>query len=237
MIPRRRSATGGRSRSSRRVRARPSCARTASRDCGRGHGRDDRGRGRSGRGGRRGRRRPRRAASRSSRRPTEGAARRRGPERRHRPRRRAAEHRSTDWDATFAVNLRAHFLIAREVLPKLGEGAALVFIGSVAGLQPGSRLPAYDASKAGLVGLCRHVALEGARQGVRANLRRARADRHAARPVGVTGSARRARRRRCRCGGRAPRGRSRPRPCSCCRTTRATSPARCCRSTAASTLI
>ncbi len=75
-----------------------------------------------------------------------------------------------DWDATFAVNLRAHFLIAREALPILGEGAALVFVGSVAGLQPGSGLPAYDASKAGLVGLCRHVALEGARQGVRANL-------------------------------------------------------------------
>jgi NAD(P)-dependent dehydrogenase (short-subunit alcohol dehydrogenase family) len=75
-----------------------------------------------------------------------------------------------DWDATFAVNLRAHFLIAREVLPKLDAESAIVFIGSVAGLQPGSRLPAYDASKAGLIGLCRHVALEGARQGVRANV-------------------------------------------------------------------
>jgi NAD(P)-dependent dehydrogenase (short-subunit alcohol dehydrogenase family) len=75
-----------------------------------------------------------------------------------------------DWDMTFAVNLRAHFLIAREVLPKLDAEASIVFIGSVAGLQPGSRLPAYDASKAGLIGLCRHVALEGARQGVRANV-------------------------------------------------------------------
>jgi len=75
-----------------------------------------------------------------------------------------------DWDLTFAVNLRAHFLVAREVVPQLGEGAALVFIGSVAGLQPGSGLPAYDASKAGLIGLCRHVALEGARRGVRANV-------------------------------------------------------------------
>ena len=43
-------------------------------------------------------------------------------------------------------------------------------VASVAGLQPGSRLPAYDASKAGLIGLCRHVALEGARRGVRANV-------------------------------------------------------------------
>jgi NAD(P)-dependent dehydrogenase (short-subunit alcohol dehydrogenase family) len=75
-----------------------------------------------------------------------------------------------DWDGTFAVNLRAHFLIARDALPRLAEGGAMVFISSVAGLQPGSRLPAYDASKAGLIGLCRHVALEGARRGVRANV-------------------------------------------------------------------
>jgi NAD(P)-dependent dehydrogenase (short-subunit alcohol dehydrogenase family) len=75
-----------------------------------------------------------------------------------------------DWDTTFAVNLRGHFLVAREALPHIDEGGAIVFIGSVAGLQPGSRLPAYDASKAGLIGLCRHVALEGARRGVRANV-------------------------------------------------------------------
>ncbi len=75
-----------------------------------------------------------------------------------------------DWDTTFAVNLRSHFLISQAALPRLAEGAAIVFISSVAGLQPGSRLPAYDSSKAGLLGLCRHVALEGARQGVRANV-------------------------------------------------------------------
>ena len=75
-----------------------------------------------------------------------------------------------DWDATFAVNIRSHFLVAREALPRLVEGASIVFVSSVAGLQPGSRLPAYDASKAGLSGLCRHVAVEGARRGVRANV-------------------------------------------------------------------
>ena len=40
----------------------------------------------------------------------------------------------------------------------------------MAGLQPGSRIPAYDASKAGLIGLNRHVALEGARRGIRSNV-------------------------------------------------------------------
>jgi NAD(P)-dependent dehydrogenase (short-subunit alcohol dehydrogenase family) len=74
------------------------------------------------------------------------------------------------WDRTFAVNLRAHFLIARAALPRLEPGAALVFISSVAALGPGSQLPSYDASKAGLAGLMRHVAYEGARRGVRANM-------------------------------------------------------------------
>ena len=75
-----------------------------------------------------------------------------------------------DWDTTMAVNLRGHFLVAREALPRLADGGSIVFISSVAGLQPGSRLPAYDASKAGLIGLARHVAIEGARRAIRANV-------------------------------------------------------------------
>lgn len=75
-----------------------------------------------------------------------------------------------DWDYTFAVNLRSHFLLAKAALPLLADGGALVFISSIAGLVPGSLMPAYDASKAGLLGLCRHVALEGARRGIRANV-------------------------------------------------------------------
>ncbi|MGH2684301.1 MAG: SDR family NAD(P)-dependent oxidoreductase, partial [Actinomycetota bacterium] len=77
---------------------------------------------------------------------------------------------ASDWDRTFDVNIRSHFLLARAGLPVLAEGASIVFISSVAGLKPGSRMPAYDASKAGLSGLCRHVAFEGARRGIRANV-------------------------------------------------------------------
>jgi NAD(P)-dependent dehydrogenase (short-subunit alcohol dehydrogenase family) len=75
-----------------------------------------------------------------------------------------------DWDATFAVNVRSHFLACKATLPLMPEGGSIVFIGSVAGLKPGSRIPAYDSSKAALAGLCRHVAAEGARRQVRANL-------------------------------------------------------------------
>ncbi len=75
-----------------------------------------------------------------------------------------------DWDLVLRVNLRSHFLCAREALPALRQTGSIIFIGSTAGLRPGSQIPAYDASKAGLVGLCRHTALEGARRGIRANL-------------------------------------------------------------------
>ena len=75
-----------------------------------------------------------------------------------------------DWDKTFALNLRAHFMLVRRALVTLSDNASIVFVGSVAGLRPGSRIPAYDASKAGLIGLSRHVAVEGARRGIRANV-------------------------------------------------------------------
>jgi NAD(P)-dependent dehydrogenase (short-subunit alcohol dehydrogenase family) len=75
-----------------------------------------------------------------------------------------------DWDRTFGLNLRAHFMLVRRALVTLPDHGSIVFVGSVAGLRPGSRIPAYDASKAGLIGLCRHVAVEGARRGIRANV-------------------------------------------------------------------
>ena len=78
--------------------------------------------------------------------------------------------KADEWDAVLGVNLRGPMLCCREALPKLAEGSSIVFISSIAGLVAGSRLPAYDASKAALGGLMRHVALEGSRKGVRANI-------------------------------------------------------------------
>ena len=75
-----------------------------------------------------------------------------------------------DWDLTLDVNLRAHFLISQLTIDRVTEAGSIVYISSVAGLKPGSRLPAYDASKAGLIGLARNVALEGARRKIRANV-------------------------------------------------------------------
>lgn len=75
-----------------------------------------------------------------------------------------------DWDRVFDLNVRSHFVACRTALPLLADDSSIVFVSSVAGLKPGSRIPAYDSSKAALAGLCRHVAFEGGRRGIRANV-------------------------------------------------------------------
>ena len=102
-----------------------------------------------------------------------------------------------EWDRTFDLNLRAHFLLVRRALVILPDGGSIVFIGSAAGLRPGSRIPAYDASKAGLIGLSRHVAVEGARRGIRANVLAPGLHRHAPGAGGLGGPSFARQRRRC----------------------------------------
>src|ERR1039458_7348628 len=70
----------------------------------------------------------------------------------------------------FPLNRRAHFLLVRRALVIMPDGGSIVFIGSAAGLRPGSRIPAYDASKAGLTALGPHVAIEGGRRGMRGDV-------------------------------------------------------------------
>ena len=77
---------------------------------------------------------------------------------------------AAQWDQTFAVNTRAHFLVAAAALEALEPGSAIVFISSAASLRAATGIPAYDASKAALLGICRQVAREGMARGIRANL-------------------------------------------------------------------
>lgn len=74
------------------------------------------------------------------------------------------------WDATFAVNTRAHFLTCAAALPVLVPCSSIVFISSAASLRAATGIPAYDASKAALLGICRQVAREGMARFIRANL-------------------------------------------------------------------
>jgi NAD(P)-dependent dehydrogenase (short-subunit alcohol dehydrogenase family) len=55
-------------------------------------------------------------------------------------------------------------------LQHLDDDGSVVLISSVASMKPGSRMPAYDSSKAALAGLCRHAAFEGRRRRVRVNV-------------------------------------------------------------------
>ena len=75
------------------------------------------------------------------------------------------------FDHVLAVNLRAPFLLAREVLPGMRERGfgRILFTSSVAAFTGGIVGPHYAASKAGLHGLTHHLAARVAHDGVTVN--------------------------------------------------------------------
>ncbi len=79
------------------------------------------------------------------------------------------------WQRTIDINLVGPFYGCRAALPameKTGEPCAIVNIGSMIAIRPAAFVAAYSASKAGLVGLTRSIALDCAERGVpvRANM-------------------------------------------------------------------
>ena len=75
------------------------------------------------------------------------------------------------WDRVLAVNLTGTYLCMRAVLPAMFErrSGRVINIASVAGKTGFAYTAAYCASKHGVVGLTRAVALEAARKGVTVN--------------------------------------------------------------------
>jgi NAD(P)-dependent dehydrogenase (short-subunit alcohol dehydrogenase family) len=75
------------------------------------------------------------------------------------------------WDAVVDVNLRAHALIVQALLPHLrvADDAAIVGVSSIEGLVGNGAIPAYCASKAGLLGLTRAMAHQFGPEGIRVN--------------------------------------------------------------------
>ncbi|MAO27438.1 SDR family oxidoreductase [Roseovarius sp.] len=80
------------------------------------------------------------------------------------------ETSDADWAAHLQVNLTAPFELIRAAMPMLRDGGgAIVNVGSIEGLGSNPRHPAYCASKAGLHGLTRAVAVDHGPEGVRCN--------------------------------------------------------------------
>ncbi len=76
-----------------------------------------------------------------------------------------------DWDRTLALNLRAPFLLTQAALPHLRRSATprVVVTSSTGGLRGHAGMPAYHASKAGLINLVRALADELGPEGITVN--------------------------------------------------------------------
>ena len=75
-----------------------------------------------------------------------------------------------DWDAVLATNLSGPMYCSRAVLALMQPGAAIVNVGAVVGFRGFPGDSAYGASKAGLAGLTRVLAIELAPKNIRVNL-------------------------------------------------------------------
>lgn len=78
---------------------------------------------------------------------------------------------AASWDGVLDVNLRAHALLVQEMLPHLraARNPSVVAIASIEGLAANPHIPAYCASKAGLLGLTRSMAAQLGPEGIRVN--------------------------------------------------------------------
>lgn len=76
----------------------------------------------------------------------------------------------SEWDQTIAVNLTGAFLLARHAMPHIVENqGAFVVVGSDASVRGSAGFAAYSASKHGVIGLIRSLALDYGPHGVRCN--------------------------------------------------------------------
>lgn len=68
------------------------------------------------------------------------------------------------------VNLKGMFNVTRAVIPHLKEGASFVNVASIAGLGGTAGFAVYCASKYGVIGFSKCIALELGSKGIRCNI-------------------------------------------------------------------
>lgn len=74
-----------------------------------------------------------------------------------------------DFDALFAVNVRAPFFLVQQLLPILHEGSSIVLVSSLAARAVVGTIPAYAATKGAIDTLVKHLASALGQRGIRVN--------------------------------------------------------------------
>lgn len=84
--------------------------------------------------------------------------------------RRVEELTLRHWDWTQSLNVRAFFELVKLLLPRLGDGSAVVAVSSAGAERAVPAYAAVGSSKAALESLSRHLAVELAPRGIRVNI-------------------------------------------------------------------
>lgn len=74
------------------------------------------------------------------------------------------------WDKLINTNLKGMFNITRACIPHLQSGASFVNVSSICGLVPAAGFAVYCASKYGVIGFSKSIALELGPKGIRCNV-------------------------------------------------------------------
>ena len=84
----------------------------------------------------------------------------------------AINYKESDWDDIMNVNLKTAFFLSQRVAKefvKQNEGGKIINIASMLSFQGGIRVPAYTASKSGIMGITKALANEWAKYNINVN--------------------------------------------------------------------